>query len=661
MTFKQYFKSVFYPLTRKRTPQSKCDPFGPQISALIRTFSCFSNKKTTCKTPILIPVLLLLLTLSACSHSSIRPTDGKKTADALNLLISKEYTINKDGSYDLHLHLIRKILTYKGKKDFADFKFTYNNSYQSVKINKAQTSTPRGSIIAASKKEYHDIQAPWTARASIYSHSRRKVINLPSVTVGSTIEIDLTLHSQLGFWTSEIFRLANPISRKIVSIKVPKGTELSFYRPSWVPAAQIQQNQENTTYLWQVKNIPALIPEQMMPADENMESCLLASTFTDWQQVAAWYHNRIIPPENGRMDIPEALQQKSGLDLSTADKLYESLMQRTTPHPIDFLSTNLVPQKPETTIAKGHGTQVDLALSFYQLLKQRQIPARLLFVNTHGVILAEFGKIPSPGLLTNPVVRCHNRDYSFQQQELPPGFTGYEDQLALDLTDGKLKPIITSCTNRRFSKISLRPSGRGLIKGNLHTVLTGQPAIAIRSRLRYLTPEELEVATTQLLHAIDPLATINNPLTTTGIDDPGQPVTIAVSFTIPRELPFAGGYYFFNLPQPALPEEYITCRENRRNPLLIENNFSDDIELNIILPKGYTFTTAPTASNSQLPNLSWKSESHQVDDNTSLLWSRNIKLDRGIIPADESYQQFRNTIIKLYEPESRMVIIKPAP
>ncbi len=698
MTFKQYFKSVFYPLMRKRAPQPKlryqavpawlslilagrpwpaprrppritsCDSFGgqyryepsPKILNVFPTISCFLRQLFRSKVLILIPALLLLLTLSACSHSSIRPTDGEKTADALNLLISKEYMINKDGSYDLHLQLIRKILTYKGKKDFADFKFTYNNSYQSVKINKAQTTTPSGSIIAASKKEYHDIQAPWTARASIYSHSRQKVINLPSVTVGASIEVDLTLHSRLGFWTSEIFRLTNPISRKIVSIKVPKGTELSIYRPSWIPAAQIQQNQENTTYLWQVKDIPALIPEQMMPADENMGSCLLASTFTDWKQVAAWYHNHIIPPENSRGNIPEALQQNSGLDLSTADKLYESLMQRTTPHPIDFLSTNLVPQKPETTIAKGHGTQVDLAVAFYQLLKQQQIPARLLFVNTHETILAEFGKMPSPGLLTNPVVRCRKRDYSFQQQELPPGFTDYEGQLALDLTDGKLKPIITSCTNRRFSKISLQPNGQGLIKGRLHTVLTGQPAIAIRSRLRYLTPEELQVATSQLLHAIDPLASRSGPIKTNGIDDPKQPVTIDFTFIIPRELPFSGGYYFLNLPQPALPEEYTTCREKRRNPLLIENSFIDAIELRVILPKGYAFTTLPATSDSRLPNLSWKSGS-QVDDNTSLLWSRNIKLNRGIIPADESYQQFRNTIIRLCEPENRMVIIKPAP
>jgi hypothetical protein len=623
MTFKPYIKSIFYPL-------------------------------------LLIPALLLLLTLSSCSHSAIRPTDNKKTADALNLLISKEYTISKDGSYDLHLHLIRKILTYKGKKNFADFKFTYNNNYQSVEINKAQTTTPSGSIITASKKEYHDIQAPWTAKASIYSHTRQKVINLPSVSVGATIEIDITLHSQLGFWTSEIFRLTNPISQKIVSIKVPKGTELSFYRPPWMPLAQVQQNQEDTTYLWQVKDIPALIPEQMMPAEENMGACLLVSTFTDWQQVAAWYAHRIIPPENGRGNSTDTLLQQYGLDFSSVDKLYESLMQRTTPHPIDFLSTSLEPQKPETTIAKGHGTQVDLAVAFYQLLKQQQIPARLLFVNTHGVILAEFGKMPSPGLLTNPVVRCRNRDYSFQQQELPPGFSNYEGQLALDLTDGKLKPIITSCTNRRFSKISLQPSGQGLIKGSLHTVLTGQPAIAIRSRLRYLTPEELQVATSQVLHAIDPLASRSGPIKTTGIDDPGEPVTIDFTFIIPRELPFSGGYYFLNLPQPTLTDEYATCRQQRRNPLLIENSFIADVELDITLPKGYVFTALPATSNGQLPNLSWKSGS-QVDNNTSLLWTRNINLNRGIIPADESYQQFRNAIIKLYEPESRMVIIKPAP
>ena len=619
------------------------------------------NLKKHLKSPIYLSLLIvfsLFPVLSACSHSPIRPTEKRKTAaDALNLLINKEYVVHKDGSYDLHLHLIRKILTYKGKKDFADFKFTYNNSYQTVEINKAQTSTPKGSVITANEKEYHDIQAPWTAKASIYSHSRQKVVNLPSVTVGATIDIEATLHSQRGFWTSEIFRLANPINKKIVSIKVPQGTELRVYQPSWMPPAQVQQNRKNTTYLWQVKDIPALIPEQMMPADKNMGACLLASTFTDWKQVADWFKDSILPPKNSKDTIPQRLLQQSGLDLSSVDKLYASLMQRTTPHPIDFLSTNLEPQSPETTIRKGHGTQVDLAVAFYQLLQEQQIPARLLFVNEHKIILAEFSNVPSPGLLTNPVVRCHNRDYSFQQQELPPGFTGYEGQLALDLADGKLKPIITSFPNRRASTICLRPNGQGLIAGSLHTVLTGEPAIAIRNRLRYLTPEELQVATSQLLHAIDPLARRKGPFKTSGIDDPGQAVTISFDFTIPMEIPFSGGYYFLNLPRPALPDEYTTCRRKRRNPLLIKDNFIADLELEITLPKGYVFATLPAGSKGRMADISWKSDSLSTGS-TSLKWSRNIELNRGIIPADERYQQFRDAIIKLYEPENRMVVIK---
>lgn len=610
---------------------------------------------------LLIPLFSLFPALSACSHSPIRPTaKGKTAADALNLLISKEYMVHKDGSYDLHLHLIRKILTYKGKKDFADFKFTYNNSYQTVEINKAQTTTPKGSVIAADEKEYHDIQSPWTATASIYSHSRQKVVNLPSVTVGATIEINVTLHSQLGFWTSEIFRLPNPINKKIVSITVPKGTALRTYQPSWMPAAHVRQNRKDTTFLWQVKDIPALIPEQMMPADENMGACLLASTFTDWKQVADWFKDSIIPPESSKDTIPQTLLQQSELDLSSVDKLYASLMQRTTPHPIDFLSTNLEPQRPETTIIKGHGTQVDLAVTFYQLLQQQQIPARLLFVNEHKIILDEFSKMPSPGLLTNPVVRCQNRDYSFQQQELPPGFTGYEGQLALDLADGKLKPIITSFPNRRSSKIRLRPNGRGLITGSLHTVLTGEPAIAIRNQLRYLTPEELQVARSKILHAIDPLARRKGPFKTSGIDDPKQPVTIDFDFTIPMEMPFSGGYYFLHLPRPALPDEYTTCREKRRNPLLIENNLIADLELEITLPKGYVFTTLPAASKGRMANISWKSGSLPTGT-TSRKWNRTVELDRGIIPADEGYRHFRDAIIKLWEPESRMVVIKPTP
>ena len=615
--------------------------------------------KTVLSPFILIISLLAMLSLSACSHEILRQA-GKEpaTADAINLLISKEYTVSRDGSYDLHLHLQRRILTYKGKKDFADFKLTYNNSYQSVTVNRAQTTTPDGAVIAASEKEYHDIQAPWTAGASIYSHCRQKVINLPSVTVGSIIEIEVTLHSRLGFWTSETFRLTNPIRQKVVSVTVPEGMKLTVFRPSWMEPADIQPRSEGKIYRWEARDVPAVIPEQMMPAAENMGSCLLVSTFADWRQVAEWYRSRLNQAESSRELLDNDFVKQAKLDRSSVDKLYESLMQRVTPHPIDFLETELKPQPPAATIAKGHGTPTDLALAFCRLLEQQQIPAALLFVNTNGIMLDEFSRSPSPGLLTNPVVRCRGRDYSFQQQELPPGFTGCEGQLALDLNDGRLKPIITTFSSRRTSHITLRSNGQGSIEGSLHAVLSGRPAIAIREQLRYLTPAEMQVATSQVLHTIDPLAVLNGPFKTTGIDTPGRPVTIDFDFTIPRELAFAGGSYFLNLPTPALPEEYTGCREQRRNPLLIDADFTDEVEVQMVLPPGFTFKALPAAGNGQLTNLVWKSAS-RVKNATTLTWARNITLTHGVVQAGEAYRQFREAMIKLYQPENRMVMIKP--
>jgi len=61
-------------------------------------------------------------------------------ADAVNLKIEKHYTLNQDGAYKLHLYVKRRILTYKGKKEYADFKYTYNRSRQQVKLLKAQTT-----------------------------------------------------------------------------------------------------------------------------------------------------------------------------------------------------------------------------------------------------------------------------------------------------------------------------------------------------------------------------------------------------------------------------------------------------------------------------------------------------------------------------------------
>jgi len=110
----------------------------------------------------LLPLLLLLLFLlpspgraaaGTTDPSTSRPAFPPPGADALNLKISKRYEIAADGSVRHHLYVRRRILTYKGKKDYADFKYTYNRAYQEARLVRARTFKADGQTVAVGKEE----------------------------------------------------------------------------------------------------------------------------------------------------------------------------------------------------------------------------------------------------------------------------------------------------------------------------------------------------------------------------------------------------------------------------------------------------------------------------------------------------------------------------
>ncbi|MBN2331930.1 MAG: DUF3857 domain-containing protein [Deltaproteobacteria bacterium] len=605
----------------------------------------------------LVFVILLFATLgtsAARGTTSSPPADWLQDADALTLLIDKRYTVNQNGSYDLQIHVVRKIITYKGKKNYADFKLAYNDSYQSVTIEKAETTTPEGSVIAADTGEVHDILAPWTANASIHSHSRQKIVNLPSVVPGATIDIELTLHSRLGFWAEELFRLDDPISKKSVSVTVPDSLSLYFREPAGISGTKQRHENETTTYCWEAVMLPKQVPEQLTPRSENQDFSLLLSTFGSWQQVSSWYADRIAPSAG---TLTALNLEPFALEISTVDRLYESLMRQITPNPISFLATDLTPQPAAETLAQGYGTPADLALLFYQVLQHLRIPATLLWSNTSGIFLTDLSAAPSPELLSNPLVRCRSKDYSFERQELPPGFTGCEDQLALSMADGSLVPVITSYPNQQHTKMDISLTAENQLAGSIKTVLSGEAAVDARKQWRYLSPEERQITASRFLHAIDPLAVIDGSLTTSGLEELQQPVIIECRFTIPRTLPMVGGYSLFTIPTPALPGEFTTCLPDRRTALMIDTPFADNLELTISLPAMSTCSTIPLSTAGELPGITWETTAAMAGNH--LLYNRTIELKRTILPADSTYQQFRRQLVSFHQPMMLMVLIKP--
>jgi len=602
------------------------------------------------------PVVIFLLFIaflgtgiSGFSAASAHPGVSVKAADAVYQRIDKSYRINSDGSFTLTLHIRVKVLTYKGKKDHADFKYPYNAAYQSVKILTAHTLSSAGKVIPVGPRERHDITSPEDAGATIYSHRRVKVVNFPSVMPGSTVEITLEHHSEKGFWTMECFQLHDPITLKTVSVSLPAGMALS----QKLPALSLKHSEKivkgRRVFRWEASHVPGFIREPLAPPYENRGTCLFLSSFSSWKSVSRFF--------TPLFSKPLAKGTGERLKETSPDALYVAFMKRFINYPIDLFHTNLTFQSPAVTAKKGYGSSMDLAILFYSLLKQKGEMPTLLLVNTDRIFIREFQDMPTPALFNDVVVRCGNSDYAFNMRELPPGYTGLAGMAALDIQSGSLTGIHSRYPNKDTLRLNLRATPAFSLKGTFEMISEGTKAVLMRAWLRHKSDQEWRIAASQILHGIDPLARPLKPVVKNGIDVLAAPVTLQGMFRIPRLFPVNGAFSFTAIPSPDLPDGLNTCLETRQGPLMISRESTNILEEKIIFPEGTRVRHHPASTHGKLKILEWKII-FSVHKNT-ILFRRVLHLNRGILyPRTASYYKFLKVLKDLFRPSARLIVLE---
>ncbi len=586
-------------------------------------------------------------------------------ADAVNLKIEKHYTINYDGSYKLNIYIKRRILTYKGKKEYADFKLNYNQARQQVKLLKAQTTTVKGKVLTVKPEEVHDIPAPWNSEVSLYSKSRQMIVSLPAVEPGSEIEVELELQSKNGFWCQENFRLKDPIIYKAVTVDAPTSLNLNFRAPHSLKLLQQQQKTGSNTirYQWQEKNIPGLTPERGAAPLLEQGFCLLISTFSNWQQVADLFKQSFINAKSLNNDDITAIKldnHDAGND-SISRQLYRQIRKLTT-YEISFQETGWKIQSPTETRRLGYGTNCDLALLFSTQLKQRRQPAGVVMVCSQNHFLKKFADFPYPGWWDRALVKSGTDFFLFSSKKTAPGITGYDNRLGLDLDSGKIIVVKDQAANQITSKLDLSLQDFPNCQGKFTLNLYGSSASEWRSQWRDLSDPERKIAANQFLHQIDPEAKSVKKLAITGLKDDRENLTFKCKYNLHNaSIKITGKYlkplYMLPLKAPELPFQLKSMLKNREQPLIIANSLIIKDQINIQLPDNCNFITIPPATAGDLPGFSWQITCRLDSKKSSLKFNRTITLERGIIQTQTyDYQKFIAAIRTLYQPASLRVI-----
>jgi transglutaminase-like putative cysteine protease len=83
----------------------------------------------------------------------------------------------------------KEVLTYAGKKSSAELSYGYNPCVGFVELVSATVSNRNGRVYPVTPKEINLLDAGWVASAPRYPASKRMVVNLPAVEIGSVIRV----------------------------------------------------------------------------------------------------------------------------------------------------------------------------------------------------------------------------------------------------------------------------------------------------------------------------------------------------------------------------------------------------------------------------------------------------------------------------------------
>lgn len=188
--------------------------------------------------------------------------------DATYHLISKSYTLNKDGSMD---YRYRKELQLFSKAAFDTYGETfiwYNPEYQTLTINESYTIRKDGSKVQTPKNAFNPSLPFACENCERFNGIREMVVTHTALEYDATIVLDYTIHTKQPFMQELMDRVElyedEPIDQYEVSVSVPEN--MRFYA-ILNEKGGIRTENEYSTYKWVFYKLAPIPQESYLPDD----------------------------------------------------------------------------------------------------------------------------------------------------------------------------------------------------------------------------------------------------------------------------------------------------------------------------------------------------------------------------------------------------------
>ena len=501
-------------------------------------------------------------------------SDRLHDANVLRILDSSETTLFSDYSWVTTNIDVREVLTYKGKKDSAELKFGYHPSWKRVDILEATVSNKNGKVYSVSPKEINEMDCGWASAAPRYPAGKIKIVNLPSVEIGSVISVKTVVtvtNAPAPFYACMYFDSYQPVDRIVRRVN-------DFARDLTKVKRLPDEPSQPTGILWRDHEI---------------------ITRGDWERAAErlresveveGLESSVLSPESSIGDIRNWMAKYVKL---VGPSLYEL--------PLEQQLTD-----PQTVLKERYATRLDYIRTLCALLRGAGYDADVVFAANDAkspMEIKRLNQVEKPNIRAYSLALCRVRvreggflwfggetkEYFLgtENEYTPIGATGYDRSNYFDPESGEfgiVRNVETKYAERDEDCAEFIVRENGAVDISVTNRAYGAQVGGFRKRFAEILPEMRSRFYQSLLGGIAQAASATSELTT---DTEGYPAETTFSCFVPDFATVSGDAITITLPafDEILPNLTGTVRET---PVMVGASDPKVDTVVVRFPEGYT-------------------------------------------------------------------------
>lgn len=605
------------------------------------------------------------------------PDSLKLNANAVIRLNDISINITAQNAMTISTKIVTTVLNEYGLRNLS-LSDSYDKNRKIVKIQATVLDAFGKEIKTYRKKDFRDVSV--ADGFSVFNDNRALYLDYTPITYPFTIIFE----SQIETSNTAFIPSWNPVDDYYVStedaklkIKIPAGLKMNFKELNFSSKYSIDVNTSENEINYAIKNISAKMREELSPSFNKVFPIVIFGlnkfslegidgSANSWKEMGDWFYNKIL---NGTFDLPQEtidkvkkLVENEKDPIKKAAIIYQYVQDKTRYVSIQEGIGGWKPMNAKDVDKLGYGDCKALTNYTRALLSAVGIESYYCRLYGQSAIREVYTDLVS--FQSNHVILAipNNADYVWLEctsQTQPFGFQG-------DFTDDRnaflIKPngseivktkTFTEKDNLRTSKVNYTISEDGMINANVKMVSYG---IQYDNHFKKERLSKVE----QIKNYKEEFRNVNN-LQVKKIAFSNDKTTI--QFTEELELEAqnyaqnTGGKLMFAVnafsQNSYVPKKY----KNRELPFEIDRGYTDEDEILVTLPEGYSIEAKP--SNVELSTEFGSYEIKFISaDNKSMLCKRKLILFKGLYENTkfESYRKFRETIAKT--DNSKMLISK---